>query len=279
MVTMAVPPRLYVLLARDAPVGVIFRRGPTDWTEMIRWDIERDTFERGEWLRGTVYPRRSDLSPDGGLLVYAAAEYASSDEERRVYSAVSRPPFFHPLARWDGAHLAGGGGEFEGSSRLRLNHPSLEGPDLPREAGIVVRPYAEPMHGGAERARMIRDGWWVTAEPDGAEVASNGVTAQPEVMERPLGDVLLRRTRTWLGRREIRKYDLVYADVSLASIPSGEWADVDREDRLVYTRHGQVWVGEWDGNFLISKSLLDLREDRPRVVTAPPSVKGWQRKE
>ena len=30
--------RLFVVLARDADVGVILRRGPTRWVQMIKWD-------------------------------------------------------------------------------------------------------------------------------------------------------------------------------------------------------------------------------------------------
>jgi hypothetical protein len=54
-----VPCRLSVLLAREAPVGVIFRRGPSKQVELIKWkpdvdgqltsqelaDFNSDTFE------------------------------------------------------------------------------------------------------------------------------------------------------------------------------------------------------------------------------------------
>ncbi len=39
--------RLSVILARDATVGVIFRRGPTNWTQVIRWNTATDTFDAG----------------------------------------------------------------------------------------------------------------------------------------------------------------------------------------------------------------------------------------
>ncbi|PPT49129.1 hypothetical protein XarbCFBP8150_21735, partial [Xanthomonas arboricola] len=39
--------RLYVLLARDARTGVIFRRGPSKQVQLIRWDLRTDTFEHG----------------------------------------------------------------------------------------------------------------------------------------------------------------------------------------------------------------------------------------
>ena len=34
-----------MLLARNAPIGVIFRRGPSDWVQLIRWNTDRDSFD------------------------------------------------------------------------------------------------------------------------------------------------------------------------------------------------------------------------------------------
>src|SRR4051794_37027692 len=59
------PARLHVLLARDANVGLVIRRGPSKSVCTILWNRERDTFKLGQWMRGRIYERRSDLSPDG----------------------------------------------------------------------------------------------------------------------------------------------------------------------------------------------------------------------
>lgn len=40
--------RLYVLLARKAPVGVIMRRGPSRHVRLIRWRLDGDRFEPGQ---------------------------------------------------------------------------------------------------------------------------------------------------------------------------------------------------------------------------------------
>ena len=64
---MSTPPtcRLSVILAREAPVGVIFRRGPAKWVQIIHWNTATDTFTPGQWFHGKIDPERSDLSPDG----------------------------------------------------------------------------------------------------------------------------------------------------------------------------------------------------------------------
>jgi hypothetical protein len=41
------PPRIFVITARDSDVAVIFRRGPSDWFHLLKWDMANDTFEAG----------------------------------------------------------------------------------------------------------------------------------------------------------------------------------------------------------------------------------------
>ena len=77
-----VPARLHVILAREAPKAVIFRKGPANRVCTIGWDLEHDTFTTGQWLKGRIYEYRSDLSPDGELLVYFAADYRRPDTIR-----------------------------------------------------------------------------------------------------------------------------------------------------------------------------------------------------
>lgn len=42
------PCRLAVFLATGAPLGVVLRRGPSDWTQLIYWDRRSDRFEPGQ---------------------------------------------------------------------------------------------------------------------------------------------------------------------------------------------------------------------------------------
>jgi hypothetical protein len=62
------PARLHGVLAREAPVAVIFRKGPSMSVASVLWDRSRDTFRLGQWFRGRIYERRADLSPDGECL-------------------------------------------------------------------------------------------------------------------------------------------------------------------------------------------------------------------
>src|SRR5688572_11058963 len=118
----APPPRIYGILAREAPVGVVFRRGPSAWVELIRLDLTADRVERGAWFHGRIYEDRSDLSPDGDLLVYVAAKQGHVDAGYgRVWTAVSRPPWLTALALWPKDDTYYGGGLFEGPRDLWLD--------------------------------------------------------------------------------------------------------------------------------------------------------------
>ena len=74
MSVVGIQARLFILLATGVPVGVVIRRGPSGQVLLIKWDLENDAFEHGQWLKARVYERRCDLSPDGNLLLYFASD-------------------------------------------------------------------------------------------------------------------------------------------------------------------------------------------------------------
>jgi hypothetical protein len=55
--------RIQFIVARRAPVAVVFRRGPTRQVEVLTWDLTTDELTAGQWLKGRIYERRCDLSP------------------------------------------------------------------------------------------------------------------------------------------------------------------------------------------------------------------------
>ena len=101
---------LTVLLAREAPVGLIFRRGPTRWVQAIRWQTNTDVFEDGDWINGRIYPEQSDLSPDGRRLMYVAMNAHWVDATKNAWTAISDAPSFKPLIHWNRGPGPGGGG-------------------------------------------------------------------------------------------------------------------------------------------------------------------------
>lgn len=92
-----VPPRIYCIPAIRAPIVAVFRRGPTDWSHVGRWNVEERRYESGAWLNGRIFPRRSDLSPDGRYLCYFAYHPGATWEHGQSYVAVSRLPWLTAL--------------------------------------------------------------------------------------------------------------------------------------------------------------------------------------
>lgn len=65
-------------MARDAPTCVLFRRGPSKWTQLVKWRTNTDSFDAGQRFKGRVYEHWSDLSPDGRFLIYFASKINAS---------------------------------------------------------------------------------------------------------------------------------------------------------------------------------------------------------
>jgi hypothetical protein len=117
--------QLFVIPARDKPVAIIIRRGPSAWYNLILWEARRknrDLFTEGAWFRGRIFPEKCDISPDGNLFVYFAFQGSRGGTEYQdSYTAVSRPPWLHAVALWPHGGTYGGGGRF-------LDNTTLVGP-------------------------------------------------------------------------------------------------------------------------------------------------------
>jgi len=108
-----IAPRLFVIFAREAHEAVIFRRGPSAWFHIIRWNTKNDNFYPGAWLKGRVYPEKCDLSPDGELLlsfIYQGRNLKT--DYKNSWSSISRSRWLHALGLWSQGTTYGGGGRF-----------------------------------------------------------------------------------------------------------------------------------------------------------------------
>jgi len=91
------PARLHVLLAAESNTALVIRRGPANAVCTVGWNRDTDQFQLGQWLRGRIYERRADLSPDGRYLIYFARGGRRHAETRGSWTAISRAPFLHAV--------------------------------------------------------------------------------------------------------------------------------------------------------------------------------------
>jgi len=87
------PPRLHALIARDKNIGIVIRRGPAKHVATFLWDISKDKFTIGQWMKGRIYERRSDLSADGKYFLYFAMNGKWESEAEGAWTAVSKAPY------------------------------------------------------------------------------------------------------------------------------------------------------------------------------------------
>lgn len=153
--------------AREAPLAVVLRRGPSAWARLSLWHTDTDTFEQGQWFRGRIYAHRCDISADGSLFAYfARKERARAEIVADSWMALSRPPWFTALALWaiDGTYCAGA---LFPSPRTLFVSGIHEPPDmgaLPSWLRLTkTAAYIDSTLNWAERTvyfnRLLRDGW------------------------------------------------------------------------------------------------------------------------
>ncbi len=166
--------RVQAIFASEAPVGLVFCRGPSDWWQLFLWKTRRDEFEAGAWFRGVLRPQLCDLSSDGKLFVYAATKFRrSKGEPPRSWTAVSRPPWISPLVAWENCGSWTGGGKFTSNRRLLVD---AEGPVQRGSVGCLEVEYGDaPMHQPRNPAAATEDGAdWISRDPSDSIVFSRG---------------------------------------------------------------------------------------------------------
>jgi hypothetical protein len=274
----AAPCRLFVYLARDAPVGAVLRRGPSDWVRLSRWDLERDLVEHGQWMHARVYERRSDLSPDGSLFV--AFVRGTPDEPAPhcdTWIAISRPPWFTALALWfvGGTYCAGG---FFPEPHALWTGFELDAPDLGTlpawlRAADRTLVQADGTPDWTDRTvwhnRLRRDGWRRIAD------------AKPETWSRPHPSLPLTLAMTIRSTLEFHafggRYLIDYAvhdreGIEIARFPAPTWADWDRRGRLAVARDGRLLLWERETG---ERLLADFNDQTPDPQPAPKSALAW----
>lgn len=286
---------MFVHLARQAHVGVIVRRGPTEWWHITLWDTACDSFKGGQWFRGQFYPDKCDISPDGKLFVYFAGKFGHRTEVkgyRDTWTAVSRPPYLTALALWPMGGTWGGHGVFLDNHTVRLStsSPSYGAPHHPdhppgplRVLGFGALKKDDPWY---EAGPSWRSGWQgilAPTQPDrysplyaAWRKMSGGLTLEREAKRSaPLGGT---QYEEYLPRPSRRRslYTLYRPDGKAAALFEAHWADWDQQGRLVATVGGRVLAGRLTKhNKLQWHQLASMQNERPVPMEAPAWAQQW----
>jgi len=261
-VKQSIPPRLHVLLARDASAAVVIRRGPSRHTAVIGWDRKTDKFKVGQWLYGRIYERRCDLSPDGEHLIYFAMNGRWESSVKGSWTAISKAPYLRAVSLFAKGDCWHGGGLFQTSTKYWLNDGyghefQLEDRHLRR---VVEYPWHEKYGGeclGVYYIRLQRDGWELkcsSLDEEGFQVT---------IFEKHVKEHWILRKRAHAGQSRIAGRGVYFDTHELVNsrteevIPKidWEWAELDGK-RLTWAANGCLYAGRLNVKGMYSEELL-----------------------
>ena len=264
---------MFVLLAKYAHVGVILRRGPTQWWRVTLWDTKRDRFEGGQWFRGRIYPEKCDVSPDGKLFIYFAGKWNRRSEAKgydTTWTAVSRPPYLTALALWPIGDTWGGHGVFV-DNRTVLVTTSRHHPDHP-PGPLRVSEYGALEAGDPRRAAVPGASGWEEGPAPRAGM-------RWPLASKVCGDLMLGREiacQQFCPSRTPCIYTLYRSDGEPLDTFEAHWADWDRQGRLVATAGGRVLEGKLTRDRKLKwRQLAAMNEERPIRMEAPGWAQHW----
>ena len=251
--------RLYVLIARQARVAAVLRRGPSKQVLLSKWHLKTDQFEDGQWFKGRIYERRCDLAPAGDHFIYFAANHKPPYGS---WTALSTLPWLTAHTLWAEGDTWGGGGLFALTKCVAIS--SCSGNEKPTK-GALPRPWTKiiPLSDygkfdnphSSEDIRMMRDGWerqqkskWHLNSKwwhDKKERYAFDVE-QPEVwVKSGSGGTALRFAEIAIGDRGGRWHvctgQLTFARGEELDLGEIDWLDFDHNGDVLYAFNGALY--------------------------------------
>jgi hypothetical protein len=269
------PCRLYVYLAREAPMALVLRRGPTSWVQLTSWQLDSDTLTPGQWLKGRVYERRCDLSPDGSLFVAFVRQTTGrvlAQAGADSWLAISRPPWLTALALWWIGTTYCAGGSFRSGTSLWLSgltKPPDQGQLPPWLSLATELPYRDHTPEWTDRTvyfnRLLAQGWTAHPVPE----------APHPTWERRAPDGTATLFMREVGGPERQEFEVQSATSVVGErLEGATWADWDYRGRLLVARDGGLW--HWTGPGQL-REIASFNDNVPVPEPSPPQARQWPR--
>ena len=297
------PCHIDVILAREAPVAVIFRSGPQDWTQIINWNTDSDTFEEGQWFRGRIFDDISDLAPDGTRLIYSVSKYGLKPyryggDIGYEWTALSKPPYLTALALWRCTGRRDGGGLFLDNDHIWLNQPQIA-PDkgvIPVDLQITfdVDNSSTKDTRRLYLRRLEMGGWKQVSEApsDGAMLSHLAAITYLGDFWKSFSETLADWTikyekiglhsphaleqKIYSPHSHFATYIIRKPDGTIVPIVDATWADWDHQGRLAFARAGKLFVVAPDGNLESDAiELADFNANTFTEIEAPEWATKW----
>lgn len=267
--------RLYFLVARDSNKAVIFKRGPSDWTQLIGWDLRTDVLQYGQRFHGRIHEMRSDISPNGEFLLYFAAKYGktNTDGYADTWTAVSRIPCLTALAMWPLGHTWYGGGYFMGDQEIMLNH---------LKENAIAHPNHQPRKNWIVRAHENRE--FISSDDLYLHILQNHgwetlpTTEKNEcILQKKNGKYMLEWKRSSPDFTIIETFTIIEAGRRYI-LEHADHADWDHSGRLLIAKHGRVYAAQKNQPPHDAASwnmVADLNGELAYIGKAPDNYTRW----
>lgn len=280
---------IYPFLSQDK--GLVLCRIGRETVGTYGWDLERDTFQMGQWMRAKIYQCRCDLSPDGNYFIYFAyqprwdnlANPHGRSQERlppESWTAISRAPYLKAIdfIPWEKGGTWNGGGVFLDDTHVYINlmpdlWGTLDGKISPTGYHYVSQPKPEEYYGGEDLTPLLMrlrcHGWELDPDPNVGYLLTKKIT----------NTLLLQKE--CLGREEeINKVCSLEGDTLLQV---NGWCDYDTPRRRLVMADKCVlyaWALEdierGRGYLASRKKLFSFQAARP-LFSPAPYASLWER--
>jgi hypothetical protein len=271
--------RISFFLNSSSSKAVIFRRGPSKWTQLLLWDLDNTQIQEGQWFKGRVYLEKSDFSPNGDYLALALAKYPNKNNEgEKNYSwlSISKPPYFSALLTLISKDGQTCGGYFADDKKLIYNGSQdfLEKKDNKKNHGfhIVFKNKNSPMKIYGENPlnnkRLERNGWITIQDWEG----TYHKTKLPQIKEKRItsnSSIIMERSVNDFER--YTKYSLI-TSYGKKEIENAECVDFDFKHNLIVSKGGKLYrTKNYEYNRLkIDLELIaDLNKNSPSELLPP----------
>jgi hypothetical protein len=274
--------KLYCILARKAEFGVIFRRGPAKQVRLIGWNLKTHTFEPGQWFKGRIYERKSDLSPNGKKLVYFGAKWRWGSE-LPTYIAISTPPFLTAQVLWATIGTYNDLSMFETDNMLALATYSsdssikpADGFDVPRPLIVRRKPWPGHFHILQDHDRLIRDGWSVHS---GDSIYRAKSEPPPIVYRKPVSGGTRTACLELSALGDAKVFYAVRIDDNALIDLKADWAEARGED-VFFSQGGKLFRTRFarSGKKVVCEPytlLADFSDMKFEPIEAPKWAKAW----
>jgi hypothetical protein len=263
-----VPPRLYCLVATNASVALVFRRGPSDWFHLSRWRLDDGSVESGAWVRKKLFPSRCDISEDGKLLLYYMS--GAWGHGYQVFCGVSRVPWLHPLHSWEEPGTWGMGWCF-------VNHTAMHVYGEPTQMRLDSSTVTIQRNAVVSLVNERRRGWVEARESPTPSESDPWDEMRNVILEKRCGRTghLLRLQRVCRTDFDGSSSHELSFQLSLngdqpRTLQDVVWADWDAGGRLlIATKLGELRIEELHNDKQITIAYHDLRSLSPDPQPAP----------